>query len=37
MDDDIKEASAIDKTVNKEFPNVSVKESLKVFPPAALT
>ena len=34
MDADIKEAADVDKAIDKEYPNVAAKASLKAFPPA---
>ena len=37
MDDQVKEATIEDKQIDKEYPNVAAKESIKAFaPPAAL-
>jgi len=37
MDDQVKEAAIEDKTMDKEYPNVAAKASIKAFaPPAAL-
>lgn len=36
MDDQVKEATIEDKQIDKEYPNVAAKASIKAFAPPAL-